>query len=213
MNFDGIAPFYNVMERLAAGQRLHRCRVAFLDEIPVPKKALLVGEGHGRFLLPFRQKFPDTEITVLDGSAKMLEIAKQRLEDNHVSTANTTFVRTDLRDWRGPAESYDLIVTNFMLDCLTPPQIDQVVAQLSHLAKPAATWLIADFEIAPNGAAKFRTRAITWLLYTFFRLITRIPANALHSPNAALEANGFLRTNRKTWEWGLLKSEQWTRKP
>lgn len=211
MNFDGIAPFYRMMERLAAGQRLHRCRVAFLDEIPPPRNALLVGEGHGRFLLPFRQKFPEAKITVIDGSAEMLRIAKKLLDEQRISTRDIDFVHSDLFSWQSPPDTYELIVTNFMLDCLTAPQIDRAVLQLSQAATSEANWLIADFEIAPRGPAKWRTRAITGLLYTFFRIVTRIPASSLHPPDAALERAGFSRWKRRTWEWGLLKSEWWGR--
>ena len=211
MNFDGIAPFYRMMERLAAGQRLQRCRTAFLDEIPAPRNALLIGEGHGRFLLPFRQKFPAAKITVIDGSAEMLRIAKELLDQHRLPTDDIDLIQSDLFDWQGPAQIYDLVVTNFMLDCLTAPQVDRAVAQLSHAATSDANWLIADFEIAPHGLAKWRSRAITWLLYTFFRCVTGIPANSLHPPDAALERAGFSRRQRKTWEWGLLKSEWWSR--
>lgn len=51
MNFDRLAPFYRAMETLAAGGKLQRCRLAFLGEIPIPRRVLLAGEGHGRFLV------------------------------------------------------------------------------------------------------------------------------------------------------------------
>ena len=46
----------------------------------------------------------------------------------------------------------DLIVTHFVLDCLTQPELDALVAHLTHLIAPAlrALWLISDFRI-PSG--------------------------------------------------------------
>jgi hypothetical protein len=54
-NFDCLAAHYRWMEWLLAGRKLQRCREAFLGSIPPPTRALLVGEGNGRFLtaLPF----------------------------------------------------------------------------------------------------------------------------------------------------------------
>ena len=50
MTFDRLAPFYRVMKFFTAGGKLQRCRTAFLGEIPVPRRVLLAGEGHGRSL-------------------------------------------------------------------------------------------------------------------------------------------------------------------
>ena len=108
MNFDRIAPFYGPMERWLAGKCLHRCRTAFLGEIPVPRRVLMVGEGHGRFLGAFRERFPEADITVLDGSAKMLEISKARLADHRgvefVHDVRWRLTGLDRRHGRGGAD-------------------------------------------------------------------------------------------------------------
>jgi hypothetical protein len=81
------------------------------------------------------------------------------------------------------------------------------------MATPASHWLLADFEIAPAGAARWRSRAIVATLYAFFRTVTGIRANHLIPPETDLERAGFTRHRRETVDRGLLKSEWWTRKP
>lgn len=206
MNFDRLAPFYRTMERFTAGDKLQRCRVAFLGEVPEPRKVLLAGEGHGRFLPECARRFPAAQIVVVDASRRMLEIAATKVDSRQVE-----FVLADLLEWQRPPAEFDLIVSHFVLDCFPPDALAAVVEKLSALAAPNADWLLADFEIAAAGAARWRSRLIVALLYQFFRSVTGLAADALVPPDAALAKAGFSQHRRVTHEWGLLKSEWWRR--
>lgn len=206
MSFDRLAPFYRAMEAVAAGGKLQRCRLAFLDDIPVPRRILLAGEGHGRSLPAFVGKFPEAKIVVVDSSARMLEIARTKIASERIQ-----FIHADFLNWKDATGGFDLIVTNFFLDCFPQDELAKVVARLSELAAPDADWLLADFEIAPAGLAKWRSRVILALLYGFFRVVCGLHARALVSPDGDLKKAGFSRYRRQTSEWGLLKSEWWRR--
>lgn len=206
MSFDRLAPFYRAMEFLAAGGKLQHCRLACVWEIPTPHKILLVGEGHGRFLPECVRRFPQAEIVVVDISLRMLEIARGQSTSDLV-----TFIHADFLEWDGPCGRFDLIVTNFFLDCFPPDELAAVVEKLGKLATPEADWLLADFEIAPTGAARWRSRMIVTTLYRFFNITTGLRARALAPPDEALEKAGFTRHRRRTHDWGLLKSEWWRR--
>lgn len=206
MGFDGLAPFYRAMEFLTAGGKLQRSRVAFLDEIPDPAYVLLAGEGHGRFLPECVRRFPQASIVVVDSSAAMLEIAQRRTTSERVE-----FVLADLLEWEAPAEKFDLIVTNFFLDCFPPDELAEVVAKLSELAARKSYWLLADFQVAEGKAAGLRSRVILAMLYTFFRVVCGLKARSLVAPDAEILKAGFSRHRRMTSEWGLLKSEWWRR--
>jgi len=189
-----------------AGEKLQRCRVAFLREISVPRKILIAGEGHGRFLPVCAEVFPNAGIVVVDSSAKMLEIAGGKVE-----SARIEFVHADFLEWVGPSGEFDLIVTNFFLDCFREEELAVVVRKLGDLAAPQADWLLADFEIAPDGLARWRSWVIVAVLYRFFRIMTGLRAKALVPPEPHLKEMGFALHHRKTHEWGLLKSEWWRR--
>src|SRR4051812_9976745 len=164
MSFDTLAPHYRWMERVLAGQKLQRCRTEFLPKIPAPKRALLIGEGNGRFLGEFINQFPQAEVMCVDASEKMLTQTRR-------STANSTsaeFLRADILDWQPAENSFDLIVTNFFLDCFTPEQLASVINTLSVAATLEANWLLADFCEPPLGWRKWRARCILAAMYLFF---------------------------------------------
>jgi ubiquinone/menaquinone biosynthesis C-methylase UbiE len=206
MNFDRLAPFYRAMEFFTAGGKLQKCRTAFLNDIPIPRRVLIAGEGHGKFLPECVRKFPESDITVVDSSGKMLEIARKQTTSPHVE-----FVLADMLAWDAPPGGYDLIVTNFFLDCFSADTLPVVVSRLGRLATPEAHWLLADFRVADGRAAGLRSRAILTLLYLFFRIICRLQARALIPPDSLLQDAGFTRHRIELTEWGLLKSEWWRR--
>ncbi|MES2438169.1 MAG: class I SAM-dependent methyltransferase [Verrucomicrobiota bacterium] len=208
MNFDRLAPFYRAMELLTAGGKLQHCRTAFLHDIPAPRRVLLAGEGHGRFLPECAALFPQARITVVDSSARMLEITRRRTVPERVE-----FIHADLLEWEAPPASFDLIVTHFFLDCFPAAPLSAVISRLGNAATADAHWLLADFQVPPGRAAALRSRAILALLYTFFRLATGLRARSLVPPDADLEKAGFTRYRRITRDWGLLKSEWWHRAP
>lgn len=206
MSFDRIAPFYRAMELVTAGGKLQRCRTAFLDDIPVPEKILIAGEGHGRFLPECARRFPEARIVVVDSSKKMLEIARQKTASKRVE-----FVHVDFLELIGPSREFDLIVTHFFLDCFTADELASVVRKIGTMATAEADWLLADFEIAPAGAARWRSRAIVGMLYRFFRAVAGLHADSLVSPDAEIQKAGFTVRRRQVYDWGLLKSEWWGR--
>lgn len=206
MNFDRLAPIYRRMELVAAGGKLQRCRLEFLGQIVSPARILLAGEGHGRFLPECVKRFPLAAIVVVDSSARMLDIGRSKVDSPHVK-----FVHADLVGWEGPADEFDLIVTNFFLDCFPEDQLAVVVSKLGKCATADAQWLLADFAIAPSPLAGFRSRVILAALYAFFRMVCGLKADTLIPPDDYLEKAGFVMHRQRTYEWGLLKSEWWVR--
>jgi len=211
MSFDRLAKAYGVLEAISAGGKMQRCRVAWLDAIPAPRHVLLAGEGHGRFLPECVRRFPDARIVVVDASAVMLDRARQRLKYLGSAAARVEFLHADVARWEAGDSGFDLIVTQFFLDCFPADALAAVVTRLAALATADAHWLLADFQIAPRGLARWRSRMIVGLLYGFFRVVCGVAADHLVAPDAELEKAGFSRRGRVTSEWGLLKSEWWQR--
>jgi ubiquinone/menaquinone biosynthesis C-methylase UbiE len=206
MNFDRIAPFYRAMEAVTAGGKLQRCRVAFLDQIPAPRRVLIAGEGHGRFLPELFCRFPEASVTVVDSSRKMLNIARSKVPESKVE-----FIHADLREWMPESGNFDLIVTHFFLDCFPADELQRVIDQLGRWATPEAHWLLADFQEASGVARGLRSRLILKLLYRFFRITCNLSAKHLSAPDPHLLTAGFTRHQRISLDWDLLKAEWWRR--
>jgi ubiquinone/menaquinone biosynthesis C-methylase UbiE len=211
MSFDVLARHYRWMEFVLAGDKLQRCRTAFLKCIPAANNVLILGEGNGRFLLECRRTFPNAKITVVDASARMLDLARKRIEGQGFDCGGIDFICADALTWAAPERAFDLIVTHFFLDCFRAEQLELLIATLTRAAVPTANWLLADFQSAPEGFAHYRSRLILWVMYRFFTVVTRLPANALTAPDPFLERHGFKLREREVHDWGLLHSDWWQR--
>ena len=209
MSFDVLAPHYRWMEWFLAGGKLQRCRTAFLDEIPAARNILLLGEGNGRSLIECHRRFAGARITCLDASIAMLAEARARLARNAVDASRVQFVHADILHWPPAAERYDLIITNFFLDCFRAEQLAQIIPRISAFAEPDANWLVADFQLATAGAKRVRSRLILGSMYLFFRTVARLPARELTAPDSFLAAAEFSLHRRTESEWGLLHSDWW----
>jgi ubiquinone/menaquinone biosynthesis C-methylase UbiE len=209
MSFDNLAPYYRWMEFIFAGGKMHRCRTAFLDQIPQPKNILLLGEGHGRSLVECCRRFADAQITCVDASEQMLVQARRQLTRHNLKTSQVEFIHAGILNWSPCGKTYDLIVTNFFLDCFTPEQLEQMIPRIAGSSARNANWLIADFQIPSVGWRRIRSRLIIWMLYVFFRLTTQSAAHELTKPDSLLEKAGFTLHRRRESEWGLLHSDWW----
>jgi ubiquinone/menaquinone biosynthesis C-methylase UbiE len=209
MSFDVLAPHYRWMELVSAGDKLQRCRTAFLSRIPAANNILILGEGNGRFLVECRRRFPNAAVTVVDASARMLELARKRLARQSVDTNRINFSRADALTWTPPSLGFDLIVTHFFLDCFRADQLEFLIPKLARVAAPEANWLLADFRAAEGGWRRQRSRVILWLMYRFFIAATHLPARNLTAPDPLLERHGFTLRAREIYDWELLHSDWW----
>ena len=141
----------------------------------------------------------------------MLNLARQRLVAESLPMNRVEFFHADALEWTPPRNSFDLLVTNFFLDCFRPEQLERIIAVLAASAKPTATWWLADFQIPAEGFPRLRALLIHRLMYAFFRVVTRLPACKLTPPDPFLRAHGFVLQRRLVREWGLLHADEWKR--
>lgn len=207
MNFDRLAPHYDWLEALTAGGRLQRTRTVWLEELADRRRILSVGEGHGRFAAACAARFPAAELTCVEASPRMLARAQRRLGG---AFARLHWHQGDVHAWR-PEGKYDALVTCFFLDCFPPAELAAVIAQLAECATHDAIWMVADFAVPTQGAARWRARAVHALMYAFFRRVVNLPARGWTPPDDLLRQHGFVSAGRRDFEWGLLRAELWRR--
>jgi ubiquinone/menaquinone biosynthesis C-methylase UbiE len=209
MSFDVLAPHYRWMEFVSAGEKLQNCRTAHLSKLPDATNILIFGEGNGRFLVECCRHFPRASITVVDASARMIKLARQRLSRRGAKGQGVNFICADALTWTPPAAKFDLIVTHFFLDCFRADQLEVLISKLARAAVPNAHWLLADFQAASSGWRRQRSQVILWLMYRFFIAATRLPARTLTAPDQLLERHGFRLRTREIYDWELLHSDCW----
>jgi SAM-dependent methyltransferase len=208
VSFDAIAPWYRALETIAFGNALQRARVAWLDEIDAPRRALIIGEGNGRFLSALLRIHPAVAVDCVEASERMLSLARDRIGGGNRSVH---FHRRDIRSWTPPAAAYDLIVTHFLLDCFAEDQVAKIVAGISDAASANATWLLADFREPSGGIARLHAQAWLFAMYQFFRFTARIEAHELIDPSPFIRRHGFVLEGLRLFRGGMVKSEMWRR--
>jgi ubiquinone/menaquinone biosynthesis C-methylase UbiE len=213
MSFDRLAPHYRWMECVLAGNKLQRCRTAFLSRIKNARNVLILGEGNGRFLAEAGRVLGSAHVTCVDSSVRMLQLAQGRLPARSLRPVAVSFVHADALEWVPPKQSYDVVVTHFFLDCFRPAQLAQLLATISHAATPEAIWLVADFQMPRRCVCRWRAQLIHRVMYAFFGVFTQLPARRLTEPDPFLQAHGYLLRERRVTDWGLLRSDLWQRGP
>jgi ubiquinone/menaquinone biosynthesis C-methylase UbiE len=214
MSYERLARFYKLIESITIGPPLLNARLAHLDllaEGPTPKHVLLIGEGNGSFLLPFAQRFQDTQITVIDQSAAMLEIAQSRALEAGIDMTRIFFRQADMQSATLPTNYYDLIVTLFFFDNFDESTVCKMITALEGAATVPAQWLLADFQIPEHGWRRLRARFWLAILYGFFRAFAAIPARHLPPIEAILNCSNFKQTARKTYCGQMLYSTLYQR--
>jgi ubiquinone/menaquinone biosynthesis C-methylase UbiE len=209
MNADAIAASYRWIEYAAFGDTLERRRFALLSLTRHSRRILLPGEGDGRFLQRLLAENATGEIDVIESSSRMIALASRRIPESH--RHRVRLHHRDFLDGRMPGPSYDLIVTNFFLDCFPADEVRQVVHKCARALEPGGIWLVNEFN-EPKGV--FRgAHARVWLgaMYRFFRFTTGLEASCL-APYADLLCEAGLRLSRQEQSrLGLVVTQAWAR--
>jgi ubiquinone/menaquinone biosynthesis C-methylase UbiE len=212
VSFDALAPWYRTLERIAFGDDLQRCRTACLGVMAAPRRALIVGEGNGRFLCELLRAHPSVEVDCVDASQGMLQLARKRLERAWPDRVQRVrFLHHDLTSWSPPEQHYDLLVTHFFLDCFAEAQLAAIVRRLAQAATENADWLLADFCVPDRRVARLHARVWLAVMYRFFRVTAGIGARRLIDPTPFLRGEGFALARQHVFRRGMLKSQMWLR--
>jgi SAM-dependent methyltransferase len=207
-SFNLIARPYRWLEYLTLGKALEECRAHFLPQLGDRQRALVLGDGDGRFLAQLLARNSHLEADAVDTSATMLELLRQRCEaaaldaDTRLRTYHSNALTFPL------AGRYDLVVTHFFLDCFTQSELDTLVARVASTLAPGALWLVSDFRI-PSGLIRHPARIFVRSLYLAFRVLTGLRTTQLPDHIAALTRTGLVCVVHRHSLAGLLTTELW----
>jgi SAM-dependent methyltransferase len=203
-NFDGIARLYRWLEYLTLGPTLEQTRFCLLERLRPCRRALILGDGDGRFTERLLQAQQSLVADAVDASAVMLQLLRIRCVP-HARRLKTQ--QADVREIVFTGR-YDLIVTHFFLDCLTDDELAVLVARLQAHSEPDTLWLVSEFAVPPN-LLHWPARLYVRLLYFAFRVLTGLRITRLPDYHRVLRDAGFSVVERQTRLFGLLVSEVW----
>jgi SAM-dependent methyltransferase len=204
-NFDHLARPYRWLEYLTFGPMLERCRFCRIPELTAARRALVLGDGDGRFLARLLAVNPALEADVVDQSPTMLRLLQARAA---VGSDRIRIHQADALTFQPAGAAYDLVITHFFLDCFTTEQVRGLVKNLRPHLAPGALWIASEFAI-PLGAAALPSRMVVSSLYLSFRILTGLRTRALPEHAAVFRENGLKLLSLRTFLAGLLVSERW----
>jgi SAM-dependent methyltransferase len=207
--FDRVARIYRAMEFLTFGPLLERCRFFYLPRLSEVRRALVFGDGDGRFTARMLAEHHEITVDAVDLSPAMLQLLRSRV----IRCGAERRLSTDCADARAftPAGSdYDLVVTHFFLDCLTAEEAAQLIARVRPRLAPGATWLVSEFAVPARGRLRrWIAQLLIALLYAAFRLLTGLRVRAIPPWRDLLARAGFAPAASHAWLGGVLVSELW----
>jgi SAM-dependent methyltransferase len=207
-NFDRLARPYRWLEYLTFGPFLWRTRTHFLSQLAHCRRALILGDGDGRFTACLLRANPKIQVHAVDASPEMLH-SLQKKAGSHA--CRVTLEIADLRHWHpDPSIQYDLIATHFFLDCLATPEVADLARRLNPATAPNVLWLVSEFAIPPTRFGSFLAAPLVSFLYFAFRLLTSLKLTHLPDHQKSLRSAGWTLQSSHPYLNGLLLSELWS---
>ena len=183
--FDRVAWFYDALAALVFGPALRNTQRAALGGLPAgAPHVLILGGGTGWVLLEVLRRRPTATVLYLEASPRMLARARARLPPGQLTQVE---FRHGTQAALAPGETFDAVLTFFVLDCIAAPDLPHALHRLHAALRPGGRWLLADFRPARRGWRWLMLAAMFW----FFRLTTRLRARELPDLAAALAARGL----------------------
>lgn len=206
-NFDGLARIYRWLEFATFGPALWRCRCSFLEEVRDCRRALVLGDGDGRFTARLLETNPDVRIDAVDASPAMLRALVKQAGTNSDRVCTCC---ADVREHQFTGTTYDLVVTHFFLDCLTTGEVAALARQLKGCLSPHAYWLISEFAVPQGMFGALIARPLVSALYWMFRGLTGLRVSSLPQYKQTLGEIGFKYKQNKGFLGSLLAAELWS---
>ena len=210
MNADPLAASYRWLEYAAFGHSLEHARFDYLAHAAAARRILILGEGDGRFLARLLHKNARAQISVVESSTRMIDLARLRVPVKERSRVD--FHPIDAAAEPLPNGEFDLAVSHFFFDILTPCAVRAVIDKANAQLCPGAHWLVSEFQV-PAGALR-GLHARVWLsaMYAFFAATTALQASSLPPYRDALERHGWSEVERRERRFGLIRSQVWRKR-
>lgn len=203
MNFNGVAPVYDLLARLVFGRSLIRAQRWGIARVRSGSAVLVLGGGTGVTLPDLLARQP-AHILYVDASVAMVNRARQRtppLAPVRFSVGTESELTA--------SEQFDYIVLPFILD-LYPADVlrDQLIPTLLRHLEPGGQLIVTDF-------AELKTdwqRTCMWLMLRFFGLVAAVPVQKWTNWPEALRQVGLTEQEGCFFRGGQVRSGCWVRR-
>jgi len=164
--FDSIAFCYDFFKKLVFGKSLKRAEAHLLQKDQTVKHCLVIGAGSGDILNILMIQYPNSRITCVDFSHKMIEKAKVKTE--HLD--GIRFVCDNLINYEMDRR-YEVIVLPYVLSCIRDSYFKQISEKIMSAAYENSIIYFTDFVINTRSLGyRWLSISLMKILYLFFNL-------------------------------------------
>ena len=164
--FDRLSGCYDFLTKLVFGKAMRKAQIAFIEKIGDGKHWLILGGGTGWILEEIFSLHPNTRITYVEASQKMINKAKKRILKGDVQYILGTIEQLPTN------QSYDGVTTSFFWDMFSTSRALKMKALIDQQLKNKAIWLLTDFK----NSNIWWQRGLLKGMYCFFRATCHIEA-------------------------------------
>jgi len=182
MNFDRVAHYYDRLVALSMGKVHARSHQFLLQHIPQGSSILIVGGGTGEILVDLIRSAKPRQILYLEASPAMLELASKRVKRMFTELPDYIHFRLGREDQLDASESFEVILTPFVLDIFEQHEMKQIVKKLDTHLLPGGYWGHLDFYAVSRRLSY--DALFHCAMYSFFRWISSVQAS--QPPNYSL---------------------------
>ena len=175
-DFSKLSLIYDTLGSIAFFGALRRSQSHFLRELSEVENVLVIGGGTGTFLIDLLKTGKVASVDYVDISPGMIACAKKKVGKAGFKEA-VHFVCGSENDL--PDKKYDLICTNYFLDCFNEVELSPVLAKLKSRLGEDGQVLCTDFYL--NAESSFLKKSLVKFLYLFFRITCGLKVNKLPS--------------------------------
>ena len=191
-NYSLLASSYSFWEYLLLGRQLQRCSQTNIGEFASASKALLLGDGNGRFSTHLLTQFPEIQITSIDSSSSMLKQAKKWRGNARTKEDRIHNIQQNILECSVNHASFDVVVAQFFFDGFEQAQLELIAEKISGGLKPNGKLLVSEFHIPTDTRiGNWRARVTLRLLYSIFGLLTGLKPRRLADYQTVLSNSGF----------------------
>ena len=192
-DFNLIAPIYDSLSYIVFRNKLKQVQKIYLDLLIPNSKVLIIGGGTGK-ILQWLPPGKNLEVTYVELSRKMLELARSRSYENMVK-----LYQADIMDFHG---EFDYVIANFFLDCFDSDNLKKVISKFSNLLTNKGSILVTDFKYNTDQRDGLLRKIMHW----FFKIVSNLESDHLLDIHTEVLESGFNKLKYQVFDRGQLFS-------
>ena len=204
VNFNFIAPFYDLLSRVVYGQAIRSAQCCYLGDIESNARLLVLGGGTGWILEELVKVNQDIIVDYVEASPKMLE--KSRKRQNLVFTELNYVLGTEctVQD-----RSYDFIITPFVIDVFPQGELKGMVIRIKKLLVDDGKWYCIDFN---SRDVSIKAKLLSVIMIIFFRFVSGLKTNGVLDYFKEIEKGGMLELKSSYFYGRFIRSTLYSKK-